>query len=156
MQVGFNLRQLVETVQLLWGCNWTSTIAKQQHGSLAALKIAHPKYQEGMLVAREQVLATRRLLPKPTEDERLPARVTKKEALRTSPIESKVARRISLRWRATQVRPDAQDNRGSAHWSLKREGRERAKGLGEGGESHCDLSEEEPEMMARFKMKLTI
>ena len=34
MQVGFNLRQLAETVKLLQDCNWTSTTAEQQqHGS---------------------------------------------------------------------------------------------------------------------------
>ena len=42
MQVGFILRQSGETVKLLQYCNWTSTIAEQQHGSLAALKRPHP------------------------------------------------------------------------------------------------------------------
>ena len=75
MQVRLNLPQLVETVQLLQERNWTPTIAEQQHGSLAALKRAHPEYHEDTLVARAQVLATRRLLLKPTEDEQLLARL---------------------------------------------------------------------------------
>ena len=54
MQVGINLRQFVETVQLLQ--------------DLVVLQRAHPEYHEDTLAARAQVLATRRLLPKPTED----------------------------------------------------------------------------------------
>ena len=81
MQVGVNLRQLLkQTVQLLQRCVWTSTFAEQQHCSLAALKRAHTEYHEGSLVARAQVLATRRLLPKPTEDEHLLARATMEQA----------------------------------------------------------------------------
>ena len=79
LQVGFNVRQIVETVQLLHGCNGISTIAEQQHGSLAALGRAHTQYHEETLVVRAQVLAIR-LLQKPTEDGKLLARVMKKEA----------------------------------------------------------------------------
>ena len=74
MHVGFSLRQLVETVQLLQDFKWTSTIAEQQQGSVAALKRTQPEYHEVTLVARAQVLATTRLLPKPTEDEQVPVR----------------------------------------------------------------------------------
>ena len=51
MQVGFNLRQLLETVQ---DCMCASTTAEQQHGRLAALKRAQAEYHEGTLVARAQ------------------------------------------------------------------------------------------------------
>ena len=79
LQVGFNVRHLVGTVQHHHGCIGTSTIADQLHGSLAALKRAYSQYHEDTLMARAQVL-TIRLLPKPTEDGKLLARVTKEEA----------------------------------------------------------------------------
>ena len=82
IQVGLNLRQFVETVQLLQDCNWTSTIAMQQHTILAVLKRAHTEYSEDMLWL----------------------------VRRTGPIEPKVARCISLRWRAAR-----EANAGATH-----------------------------------------
>ena len=76
MQVGFNLRQFVATVQLLQD----SAIAKQRYDSLAALKRAHFEYHEGTLVVRAQV-AIRRPWPKSMEDTQLFARAMKNEAL---------------------------------------------------------------------------
>ena len=99
MHVGFNLRQLVETVQLLQDCKWTSTIAEQQQSSVVALTRAQPEYHEVTLVARAQVLATTALLPKADEG-----------CCATRPLYA-----------------DDQGNRAGARWSSAQDGRERAR-----------------------------
>ena len=105
MQVGFNLRQLFESGPLLQDCNSTSTIAEQWHGSFAALKRARPQCHEDTLVARAQVLATRRLVPKPTEDEQWLVRAMKKEAQLAQNMPDRIKGRqayVVLRWHATR------------------------------------------------------
>ena len=84
------------------------------------------------------------LLPKLTEDEQLLARVTKEEAQLAQNKPDRIKGRP--RYRQTQVRfacAGAMDFCAGARWSLEQEGRASERCLGEGGESHGELSEEE-------------
>ena len=119
MQVGCNLRQLVETFQLLQNCNWTSTIAEQQHGRLAALKRTHPENHEDSWQSDSCCRSRRRM------NNCLHGR----NSLRTSPIESEVARRIFAalarhagRTRKCHPRKPTIRARAGARWSLGQEG----------------------------------
>ena len=110
-------------------------------------------------MARPQVLATRRLLPKPMEDEQLLARAMKEEAQlaqnKPDRIKSRKVSFAALQRHARGKRkydprmPTTEPIVQVQRWSMQQEGRERATGLEGGGESHGDLSEEEPQRCIR-------
>ena len=80
LQCGFDVEQLASTVRLLLEVSWTTTMAEQQHSSLALLMRYHPDYSEKTLVARAQVLMVRKLLPQMSQDEHALHRLVEREA----------------------------------------------------------------------------
>ena len=108
--------------------------------STAALKKAHFEYHEDTLVARAQVLATRRLLLKPTEDEQLLARVMKKEAHLAQNKPDRIKCRQAY---LAALAPHAGGKRRCHPRVPTPRTVARARGLGEGGESVGVLSEGE-------------
>jgi hypothetical protein len=70
LQAGFPMSQLVCTLELLQDVGWTTLPVEQQHGSLASLRRLHPEYGSDTLSARATVMMLRRLLPKPSAQEK--------------------------------------------------------------------------------------
>lgn len=77
LKAGFPVQQLVRTLELLRDVAWTTLTVEQQHGSLASLRRLHPEYGSDTLTARATVLQMRRLLPKPSDEERELMRLSK-------------------------------------------------------------------------------
>ena len=69
--------QLVEVLQLIGQCGWTSLVAEQQHASLAQLKKWHPDYGSTMLVSRALMLQVSRLLPSESDVQKQIRKVVK-------------------------------------------------------------------------------
>lgn len=77
LQAGHSREQIVRAVECFRDVNWTTTIAEQQHGSLAALRRHHSEYGAETLTGRAAVMQLRRLLPKATAEEAELEKVTR-------------------------------------------------------------------------------
>ena len=72
--------QLVEAVQLLGQCPWSSMPAEQQHASVALLHRNHQEYEMPQLICRALLHQAVRLLPHQSKIDKQLARVMKKMA----------------------------------------------------------------------------
>ena len=55
LRIGFDRKQLVSTINVMAEAPWTTMIAEQQHGSLAAVRSWHPEYSAAALVSHALV-----------------------------------------------------------------------------------------------------
>ena len=70
LHMDFPLSQIVEAVGLVGEVSWTTLVAEQQHGTLAAVKKNHPDYDPSTLVSRTLMVQANRLLPGQSAEER--------------------------------------------------------------------------------------
>ena len=70
LQADFNIEQLKGVVRCLAEVGWTSLVAEQQHGSLAAFRKHHAEYGTETLITRSFLMQVSRLLPKQSAEDR--------------------------------------------------------------------------------------
>ena len=78
LQEGHPMPQLVEAVQLLAECPWSSMPAEQQHASVALLHRHHQEYEVNQLICRALLHQAVRVLPHQSKIDKQVAKVCKK------------------------------------------------------------------------------
>ena len=78
LHMKYNRPQLIQAVRLIGEIPWTSLTAEQQHGSLAQFHRWHPEYGVDTLVSRALLMQFFRLLPEPSKDAKLLAKIMKR------------------------------------------------------------------------------
>ena len=78
MNEGFNVAQLVATVELFGEVSWTSLPAEQQHASLAGIHRWHQEYSPKMLICRAFMVQMVKLLPHQSKLDKQKSKICRK------------------------------------------------------------------------------
>ena len=68
LRLGYNRGRIVEGLQLLADCSWSTTPVEQQHGAASSMRKSHSEYGPETLTTRAFILMLRQLLA-PNEDD---------------------------------------------------------------------------------------
>ena len=73
-------RDLIEAMELVADLSWVTKVAESQHARLANIKKFHPEYTLSTILSRTTVCQLNLLMPKPSKDEAVLARLEKQLA----------------------------------------------------------------------------
>eukprot|EP00974_Lingulodinium_polyedra_P071696 6936432-Lingulodinium_polyedra.AAC.1 len=82
LQLGYNKQQLLEGLELLADCGWSTTSTEQQHGSASSMAKAHKGYSSETLVNRSMVHMMRQFCHRSPEDQTTEALQAKVQRLK--------------------------------------------------------------------------